>query len=1004
MSAATPVRSASAPRAPLRLAAALAIVLAAASAAPVPARAELREIESRDFRLVYYAPTLSYLAPYAVRCYANSMRFHEELFSYRPGERTTVYLGDGMDYGNAGVSGAPRTMLAMDVAPANFVYESGPSNERMNFTMNHEGVHIVAVDQTAGSDRFFRAILGGKVRETNEFPETMIYSWLTLPRRAAPRWYHEGVAVFFETWMAGGLGRAQGPYDEMVFRSMVRDGARIYDPLGLESEGTKVDFQVGVNSYLYGTRFVSYLAKTYGPETIVAWVGRRPGTARTVSAQFRRVFGKSLDEGWAEWIAWERGFQQANLDSLRRYPGTTYRDLSPRALGSVSRALLDRERGALYAGVQYPGAFGHVAAIPLAGGEPRRLCDVKGAALYFVTSLAGDPRTGTLYYTEDNSAWRDLRAFDLESGKSRLLQKDIRVGDLAWNPADSSLWGVRHFNGISTLVRIPPPYDDWYRVMSLPYGQDLYDLDFSPGGERLAGSFAEVNGRQTLRLMEPARLLERDTTAVTLHDFGASIPTGFVFSGDGRYLYGSSYHTGVSNIWRYDLESKAMEIVTNTETGFFRPVPMGGDSLVVFRYTGEGFVPAVVTGARPLSDVSAITFLGATIADEHPVVRTWRIPPPSRVSVESLTTWSGPYRSWNLGMTSLVPIVQGYKDYTAVGLAAAVSDPMGLNRFDLSASYAPAEGLPGDERWHLRGKYRRPSWTLDARWNAASFYDLVGPTKTSRKGYGVSLDHERTLLWDRPREMTLRAGVGGFGGLDRLPAYQNVGTPPGFDFLATADASLSYKNLEASIGAIDAERGIRWSLGAYQSLVRSGYAGDSWWKGYPQGLATLDAGTQMPIRHSSVWLRGAAGFSPGDRNDPFANFFFGGFGNNWVDHGEVKRYRSYDAFPGLELNEAGGRNFVKALVDWNLPPLRFRRLGTLDFYATWARLSLFAGGLVTNLDHEPSRTRVGDLGAQIDVRFQLFTMQPLTLSGGYARAFERGVGPRREWMVSLKIL
>src|SRR4029077_17014547 len=136
--------------------------------------------------------------------------------------------------------------------------------------------------QTTGSDKFFRALLHGKIRETSGHPETMVYSWLTLPRRAAPRWYHEGVAVFFETWMAGGLGRAQGPYDEMVFRSMVRDGARIYDPLGLESEGTKVDFQIGVNSYLYGTRFVSYLADTYGPETIVSWVGRRPGTARTV--------------------------------------------------------------------------------------------------------------------------------------------------------------------------------------------------------------------------------------------------------------------------------------------------------------------------------------------------------------------------------------------------------------------------------------------------------------------------------------------------------------------------------------------------------------------------------------------------------------------------------------------------------------------------------------------------------------------------------------------------
>ena len=38
--------------------------------------------------------------------------------------------------------------------------------------------------------------------------------------------------------------------DEMVFRSMVRDGTPFYDPLGLVSEGTRIDFQVEVNSYL----------------------------------------------------------------------------------------------------------------------------------------------------------------------------------------------------------------------------------------------------------------------------------------------------------------------------------------------------------------------------------------------------------------------------------------------------------------------------------------------------------------------------------------------------------------------------------------------------------------------------------------------------------------------------------------------------------------------------------------------------------------------------------
>ena len=91
----------------------------------------------------------------------------------------------------------------------------------------------------------------------------------------------EGIAVFLDTWMAGGLGRAQGPFDEMVFRSMVIDGSRFADPLGLASELTKTDFQVEANSYLYGARFMNYLAYTHGPESLIRWTSRTPARRPT---------------------------------------------------------------------------------------------------------------------------------------------------------------------------------------------------------------------------------------------------------------------------------------------------------------------------------------------------------------------------------------------------------------------------------------------------------------------------------------------------------------------------------------------------------------------------------------------------------------------------------------------------------------------------------------------------------------------------------------------------
>ena len=172
------------------------------------------------------------------------------------------------------------------------------------------------------------AFFAGKVTAEAAHPETILYSYLTNPRLYSPRWYHEGIAVFTETWLAGGLGRAQGAYDEMVFRSMVRDDSHIYDPLGLVAEGTKVDFQVGVNAYLYGTRFMTYVALTYNPDKLVEWVTRQEGSRRSYEEEFERVFGLTLNAAWQEWIQFEKEFQQRNLDAVRKYETTPYQDLS----------------------------------------------------------------------------------------------------------------------------------------------------------------------------------------------------------------------------------------------------------------------------------------------------------------------------------------------------------------------------------------------------------------------------------------------------------------------------------------------------------------------------------------------------------------------------------------------------------------------------------------------------------------------------------------------------
>ena len=956
--------------------------------------AQFKYIETENVKLVYIGGAHSYLIPHTLRCYENSLKFHREIWNYTPYEKPIVVLHDFTDFGNAGASTIPRNRIAVAVAPFSFAYETAPANERINAIMNHELVHIVAGDKCSGRDRFFRRLFSGKVQATTENPLSIVYEYLTSPRRSAPYWYHEGIAVFFETWMAGGLGRALGPYDEMVFRTKVRDSARFYDHVGLEAEAMATDFQVGVNAYLYGTRFMSYLALRFGPESLIDWVNRTNGSSSYFGSQFSNVYKISMDEAWNDWVEWEHEFQKKNLEAIRGYSTTPYRQITENGLGSVSRAFLDRSNNRLLTALYHPGRPAYLASISMVDGKISHLHDVKGPALFFVTSLAYDSTTGNLFYTANNNEHREVHLYNVFDGDAKQLMDDVRIGDLVFNYFDSSLWGVRHYNAISTLVRMPYPYDEWNQIYSWPYGKDVYDLDISSDGRFLSASLSHVSGRQTLILMNIDSLIQGDTTYTTLHNFGNSIPMNFVFADGGRYLYGSSYYTGVANIFRYDIQLDTMEAVTNCETGMFRPIPLDDDSLLVFRYTADGFAPAKVHDTIT-EDINPITYLGQQVVEKHPSLKDWMISAPSEVTLDSLLIDSGKYNSLaNMRVGSVYPIVAGYKDAETYGMRMNLAEPVGLRQSQLTVSYSPDARVADNERWHGSWGYHYLNWDLGATYNAADFYDLFGPTKTSRKGYSLSVQHQKTLYQNPPKSVGYSMKVAWFGNLQRLPDYQNVNAS--FDRFLSISARIVFQSAQASIGAVDYEQGLRWELRSSNNIVNGTV--------YPQVIQNLDFGIPLPVYHSSFWLRSSVGYSYGDRFEPFANFYFGGFGNNWVDHQGIKRYRKYYSLPGLELNEIAATNFAKLSAELNLPPLRFRRIGISSFYFTWLRISFFATGIATNIDTYAYDDRVTSLGGQADLRMVLLSHLRFTFSVGYAAAYDRGEYYSDEVMVSLKVL
>jgi hypothetical protein len=460
--------------------------------------------------------------------------------------------------------------------------------------------------------------------------------------------------------------------------------------------------------------------------------------------------------------------------------------------------------------------------------------------------------------------------------------------------------------------------------------------------------------------------------------------------------------TGVSNLFRVDVTTRKLEALSNSETGLFRPLPLPDGSLMALEYTAKGFLP-VKLPVKVLEDVSAISYLGQSTVQKYPELKKWRLPSRSEINDLDLRTAAGEYKPLrSMSLVSMYPIVQKYKDSFAGGMRFNFADPLSLSNVAMDASFSADPSVPLKERFHASIDASYWDWALSGYFNKADFYDLFGPTKTSRRGFGLKIDRRKELVTNSEGQLELKFTLTGYSGLDRLPDYQNVAASHSRYLSGTI--KLSSSQLAKTLGAVEDEKGSAWSMNA-----RLNYTGPG---KFPMIWAGYDRGFLMPMRNSSFWVRTAAGRAFGNENDTFASFYFGAFGNNWIDKArqvpaseptDFSRYRGYFSFPGTPINAIASRDFAKTTIEWDLPPVRFRSAGWTGVYFNWVRLALFSGVLGANLSDSARRGTYGDAGAQLDLRLVWFTYMKSTLSVGVAAARDPNGHAGSEKFISLKL-
>lgn len=945
---------------------------------------EWLHLSTDNFRFIYQKQHQS-LLPRIIIGAEVSLHSLKKIFHYQPTEIITIIIRDYQDTGSGRTTALPHNTVTLDVAPFDQSdYESTRFDDQFQWLFSHELVHIVIGDQASPTQARLRRIFG-KVMPIKSSPLTLPFSLLTNRGRFTPSWYQEGIAVFMETWLNGGYGRVLSSYDEMYFRTLTYENAAwlAWQDVDFNDDS----FLLGSTAYLYGTRFMSHLVIQYGLQGLLQWVRLDPKQGHIhFHSKFQQVFGTSLEDAWALFLSKEKQFQQQNLKRIQKYPLTATKKITS-PLGWVTRGYQTRDNSILLASLR-PHHLTAIEQLDLNTGELKEIHTLHTPSLIQVASTAFDKQKSTFFFTTHNEGgYRDLWAVNTQTGKSKRLFNNARIGNLAINPQNHALWGVQIRQSQSALVMSSFPYEKISPLILLPVGTILGHLQIHPNGKSMLATLRRGSGEPEIILIDLVKLLkEKKLLYSTITNEGS--PEHPSWGLNGKSIYWNAYISGVSNIFRKQVGNNEVEVLSNTPTGLFHPLVLDKERIFAYQFTSQGFQPVIIPN-QPVEGVAAIHYSGQQIIEKHPELREWRLKPDSKIIADKKLEGEK-YHGWlNLQKTALIPTIASYGKQTALGVYGEMKDPLGEHRLYMRTGISENQNTNSDYDFHLDAGYEYlNSFSIGLQHLPTSFYDLANQRDIRRVNNGIFTTYNKLWIYDRPKTLTQWFYLGW-----NQWKYDDFGKE-------SSEETLSYGtgfqgiNLRSTIGSVDAEKGYEWNA----QLIKTHLTDD-----FATSATTLSGEfnwfTPIFTPHNIFRVQTAAGKSWGDFIGS-GLFYFEGFGKQPLEEGTNRRYRQIENFFGLSDNSQIADGFAKLTVENIFPSVKIgKQFG--DSYLKRADVSIFHQRLYS--EFQDTSAQYYNLGFQSNWYLTNFYTVDATLSLGLARAWDQVGESYDEFFLYIKL-
>lgn len=949
-------------------------------------------MESEHFKLIY-RDSHSHLADYLLRSAERSYKILTKLFHYTPTEKIIINTYDVSDYGFAATTTVPQNYIRIEIEPLEPGYEVVPYNERYQWLLSHELTHVFVNDMDSNVEDFFRSVFG-KVNPDKNQPLTTLYSLFTVHNRYTPRWHQEAIAVFIETWLSGGFGRILGNFDEMYFRSRVADNIEFPTVDEIEEIESHESVLLEHLFYVFGARFVSHLACEYGSDKVIQWFDTEKGEFYpSYKAKFKKVFGKSFDEVWDNFISNEIEFQKQNISILKSAPLSEIRHLSDKSFGWVGQPYYDKKTNSVLFAYHQSGHLASVGRFFLNNRKMYDIISLPSPSIIQIASTAFDQEYCNFFYTTNNNQlYRDIHLVELNRNKHRELFKDVRTGHLTLSSKTHELYGVQHSSGKAILVKSKYPYQILETITVFPLGDEVQQLAMNPDETLLAAVLHKVSGEQSIILIDIKKLNKGEGLEyLTISSDGA--PENISWSPDGKTIYWNAFINGVSNIYKFNLDEGKVIPLSHSIKGLFRPIEISKDSLFAFEYSIDGFIPVVIPNQK-VERLPAINYLGQNILTKSPQVADWMINlNDDEIEQYKLSNEKTYYSLSNLNVQTFIPLITGFQDRKVLGIFAHITDPLLIQEFVIETGVSPFKEKNQKLRYHLRTKYSlKQKLTLAFDHNAPDFYDLFNKRKKALLGNRYSIGYSEYFVYDNPLKVKYNTDLSVYSGVRFInDNYLEIKIP---DF-AVLKTELDIRDLRKTIGSVDWEHGnqFRFNIIGYGSTPKDlKYAVGTYaeWDNYNLWL----------FNHNVLHLKLAAGYHYTNPDLLQGYFYFGGFGNREIENEPVKQFEKVFRFPGVPIYSIATDKFLKLMIANNLPPIRIPNIEFLSQSLKNINISIYSQGLLVN--NEISNRWI-DVGAQINIMFNHWANLESTFSAGIAKAWWQN-GNNWEWFLSYKLL